>query len=180
MLYPALAIFSMVACSRLPFGKPSLRTGLCFFMRVTGLPAPSAAAANSFLLFSHLAEANALPAGNSIHPPAGRPSTLHLNFSAQQRRNRRRVQNAFGLLNPFVQRGWRVVVQHRNGLLSEDGPGVDALVDKVNGATGHLDAVIERLFPRFQTRKRGQQSRMNVDHPFGKRTEKIAFQYPHE
>src|SRR5438067_1897617 len=33
MLYPALAIFSMVACSRLPFGNPSLRTRLVFFMR---------------------------------------------------------------------------------------------------------------------------------------------------
>src|SRR6266699_3816757 len=100
MLYPALAIFSMVACSRLPFGKPSLRTGLFFFMRTIPLRASARIhlpcllhgrdwitdarpprQRTLFLLFSHLADANSPPAGNSTHAPAERPSTLHLNFS---------------------------------------------------------------------------------------------------
>src|SRR6266516_3043934 len=52
MLYPALAIFSMVACSRLPFGNPSLRTCLVFFMRKI----PLGASARIHLLSSSFRE----------------------------------------------------------------------------------------------------------------------------
>ena len=49
--------------------------------------------------------------------------------------------------------------------LQDDRPGVDALVDEVDGDPGDLDAVLERLPDRVEARERRQQRRVDVDDP---------------
>jgi hypothetical protein len=90
------------------------------------------------------------------------------------------IQVPFDLLNAGVQGCGGVVVMHGNGLLGDDGAGIDSLVDKMNGATGHFYTVIEGLFPGFQTGKGGQKRGVDVDDAVGKSAEEFAFEDAHE
>ena len=74
----------------------------------------------------------------------------------------------------------RVVVEHRHGLLADDGAGIHARVHEMHRATRHLHAVIQRLLPCFQTGKRRQQRRMDVHDAAFKRAQEITLQHPHE
>ena len=59
-------------------------------------------------------------------------------------------------------------VRQLDRALQDDRPGVDALVDEVDGDAEDLDAVVDRLLDRVETRERRQQRRMDVDHPVRK------------
>ena len=50
-----------------------------------------------------------------------------------------------------------VVIEHGHGLLANDRPGVHAGIHVMHRAAGKFHAVIQRLFPGIQTRKRRQQ-----------------------
>ena len=60
-------------------------------------------------------------------------------------------------------------IRQLDGPLQDHRPAVDALVDEVDGDAEHLDPVVDRLLDRLQARKRGQQRRVHVDDPPGKR-----------
>ena len=67
------------------------------------------------------------------------------------------IEVPLGLLDAGVEGGGGVVVVHRDGLLGYDGAGVDALIDEMDGAAGDFDAVIEGLFPCFESREGGEE-----------------------
>src|SRR5258708_36268333 len=52
--------------------------------------------------------------------------------------------------------------------LQDDGAGVEIFVDKVDGASGELDAVIEGLLLRFEAGEGRQERRVNIDDALGK------------
>jgi hypothetical protein len=87
---------------------------------------------------------------------------------------------AFLLLDSIVECGRGVVVEDRDGLLDEDGTGIDPFVDEVHCATGDFDAMIQRLFPGIQPGKGRQQGWMDVEHASGKSAEESGFQDAHE
>ena len=55
------------------------------------------------------------------------------------------------MLDAGVEGGGGVVVMNRDGLLGDDGAGVDALIDEMDGAAGDFHAVIEGLFPCLES-----------------------------
>ena len=67
------------------------------------------------------------------------------------------VEVPLGLLDAGVEGGGGVVIVNGDGLLGDDGAGVDALIDEMNGAAGDFDAVIEGLFPCFESREGGEE-----------------------
>ena len=95
-------------------------------------------------------------------------------------------RHAFGIefmlrrMNPGVQTGWDILVQHRDGLLADDGARIHPRVHKMDGAACHFHAMLKRLPPGFKSGKRREQRRMNIHNPALKRAEKIAFQNAHE
>src|SRR5918995_2045400 len=54
------------------------------------------------------------------------------------------------------------------GLLRDDRPGVDALVDEVDGHAHHAHPVVDRLLYRVQPGERRQERRVHVDEPPGR------------
>src|SRR4051812_26176358 len=64
------------------------------------------------------------------------------------------IQFMLGGLDSRVQRFGGVGIQHRDGLLADNGAGIDTGIHEVDGATGDLYPIIERLFPGFQSGKR--------------------------
>src|ERR1700676_5224020 len=60
-----------------------------------------------------------------------------------------------------------VVVVNRDNALQDDDAVVEVLVDEVNRAAGHLDAVIEGLLLGVEAREGGQQGRVNVEDAVG-------------
>ena len=64
--------------------------------------------------------------------------------------------------------------------LEDDRPRVDALVDEVDRGAGELDAVVERLPLRVETRERRKQRRMDVQDAAGERADEPAREDPHE
>jgi hypothetical protein len=60
-------------------------------------------------------------------------------------------------LDPRVEGLGGVIGLDRNRFLSDDGPGVDPLVDEVDRAAGHPDPPRQRLLDRTLTRERGQE-----------------------
>src|ERR1700742_2795738 len=75
----------------------------------------------------------------------GRLSSTPGHAAGGQRFQNIHQQPSFDDLDPLMQSGFVVVVEDRNGLLGQDRPGVGARVDKMHGATGHLDAVRQGL-----------------------------------
>ena len=63
--------------------------------------------------------------------------------------------------------------------LEDDRTGIDAGVEEVNGDPEHLDAVVERLLDDVQARERGQQRRMDVDHPLRERVQERRIEQAH-
>ena len=90
------------------------------------------------------------------------------------------IEGGFNPLDPLVKRRRRVRRQNRNGVLCDDRSAVDALVDEMHRAAGDFHAVIEGLFPGFQSRKRGKQGGMNVDDSIRESAEEFTFQDAHE
>jgi hypothetical protein len=90
------------------------------------------------------------------------------------------VEVPFGLLDAGVEGGGGVVVMHGDGLLGDDGAGIDALIDEMDGAAGDFDAVIEGLFPGFEAGEGGQQGRVDIDDAVGEGAKEFAFQDAHE
>ena len=83
-------------------------------------------------------------------------------------------------LDACMQRLRRVILKDRNRLLDDDRPGVRARIDEVHGDARHLAAVVQRLRPAVDARKRGQQRRMNVQHPVRERRQQLRFHDAHE
>ena len=83
-------------------------------------------------------------------------------------------------VNPLNQTVGRIIIEHRDSLLTDDRAGIHAGVHKMHRATRHLYAVVQCLFPCFQTWKRRQQRWMNVHNAPFERAQEIALQYPHE
>src|SRR5260370_28853834 len=52
--------------------------------------------------------------------------------------------------------------------LQDDGAGVEIFVDKVDGASGELDAVVEGLLLRFEAGEGRQERRVNIEDALGK------------
>ena len=74
----------------------------------------------------------------------------------------------FLLQNAGRQRVFVVGVEHRNSLLHDDRAVVEFLVHKMHGAAGNFHSVSEGLLLRFESGKRGQQRRMDVENPLRK------------
>src|SRR5580698_1743633 len=55
-------------------------------------------------------------------------------------------------------------LQYRNGTLQEDDPVIEMLIDKVNGAAGDFDAVVEGLLLSVEARKCWQKRGMDVEY----------------
>lgn len=55
-----------------------------------------------------------------------------------------------GGVNALMQCLWRVVVQNGNSFLADDRPGIHARIHEMDRAAGHFNAMVERLFPRFE------------------------------
>jgi hypothetical protein len=55
-----------------------------------------------------------------------------------------------------------VVIKHRDNALRDDWATVESLINKVNGTTGPLDAVLQYLSMSVKSGKRRQQTRMNI------------------
>src|SRR5437588_1544445 len=83
------------------------------------------------------------------HAPA-----LHCDAAFSQSADHFGIEPPFTFLNALVQRRRRVFRQNRDRFLSDDWPAINTLIDEMNGAAGDLHAVIERLLPGFQARKR--------------------------
>ena len=67
----------------------------------------------------------------------------------------------------------RCAVRQVDRALEDDRPGVDALVDEVDGDAEDLDAVGERLLDRADARERRQQRGMDVDDALGEAAEEV-------
>jgi len=85
-----------------------------------------------------------------------------------------------GSMNPLVERLGRVGVQHGHGLLPNDWTAIHPSIDKMHRATGCLHAMVQSLFPRFETGKRGKQRWVDVNDPIGKGVQQTAFDDAHE
>jgi len=109
------------------------------------------------------------------HPPA-----LHDKISSRYCRHAFGIKLVFRRVNAFVQRGCSIIVQDRNGLLRDDGAGIDASIHEMHRAARDFDAAIQCLFPRFKARERRQQGRMDVDNPSLECAEKVTLQDAHE
>jgi hypothetical protein len=111
---------------------------------------------------------------------ADTPPTLDSEPLLSQGGDSLRVKGMFRLLDTGMKCFWGILIQHRNALLGENGTCVDTLIDQVDGASGDLDPIIQRLLPRFQPGKGGQERRMNVNYPVLKDSQKLAFQNTHK
>ena len=81
--------------------------------------------------------------------------------------HRPRQEAVFDAVNTLFDIGNGVRIRKLQRLLKDDGAGIDALVDEMDGHPGDLHAVLDRLLDRTQAGKGGQQRRMNVDDPPG-------------
>src|SRR5436190_1429378 len=88
-------------------------------------------------------------------PPAG---GVELHLPAREQAYRLRQQAMLDLMDAFLDGGdvTRVCRFEREGLLQDDRPAVDALVDEVDGDPEHLHPVVERLLDRAQAGEGGQ------------------------
>lgn len=84
------------------------------------------------------------------------------------------------LLDAGVEGGGGIVVEDGDGGLSDDGPGVHAGVDEMDGAAGDFDAMGEGLFPRADAGERGEERGMDVDDALREGREHAVFDDAHE
>ena len=75
--------------------------------------------------------------------------------------------------NPRRERLRRVIVLDRHHRLQNNRPGIETLVHEMHRAARKFRAVFERLPLRFESRKRRQQRRMNVQDAVRKRANEI-------
>jgi len=73
----------------------------------------------------------------------------------------------------------RVVVANGDGGLQDDGAGVESLVHEMHGASREFRAVLEGLALGFESRKRGQERRMNIQDASAKSLHKIGREQSH-
>jgi len=107
-------------------------------------------------------------------------AALHGNFAAGNGADAFRVKFVFGGVDALMQARGGVMVENGYGLLADDGAGIHAGVHKMHGAAGDFHAVVERLFPGFESGKGGQQRGVDVHDAAFKRTQKITLQDAHE
>ena len=86
----------------------------------------------------------------------------------------------FRRVNALVQCCRRILIKHRHRLLADNGPGVHTGIDEMDGATGDFHALIQRLFPGFQSGEGGQQRGVNINDAAFKGAQKIALKHAHE
>ena len=77
-------------------------------------------------------------------------------------------QPALHGLDVLVQRLLVVLGLHDHGLLRDDRPRVHPRIHEMHGRPGHLGPELQSVGHGPDTRERGQQCRMSVDHPVGK------------
>src|SRR5262249_14301537 len=87
----------------------------------------------------------------------------NLDLAARDAGDHIRIQTSFYLFDALVQAGFRVVVEHGYGFLSEDRPVVDLERRDVHGAAGDLHAERQRVSHRVPALERRQQRRVRVD-----------------
>ena len=83
-------------------------------------------------------------------------------------------------LDALVERTLVVVVAHVDRALGEDRPGVDAVVDDVDGAARDLDSVGDGIAHRVGARERRKQGGMGVDDAAGEGVHEGRTEDPHE
>lgn len=74
----------------------------------------------------------------------------------------------------------RVVVEHGDGALCDDGAAVERLVNEVDGAAAYLDAVFDGLALRVEAREGWQQARMDVQYATAKNFYELRREQAHE
>jgi hypothetical protein len=111
---------------------------------------------------------------------AQRASALHQHLTARQSGDARGIKLVLRLLNARVQSFRSVGIQHRHRFLAQDRPGINTGIDQMDGATGHFNAVIESLFPCFQTRERRQERGVDIDDAAFEGAEERAFKDAHK
>ena len=102
------------------------------------------------------------------------------NLACGQRGDHARIKPVLGFLDARMQFLGRIAGEYGDSFLRDDRAGVDALIHKMHRTTSELHAVIQRLFPRFQAGKGGQQGGVNVDDTAGERAQKLPLQDAHE
>src|SRR5690349_19721546 len=80
------------------------------------------------------------------------PPSPHAHLSPRQAADNRRIQLMFRRLDALVKRFWSVLVEDGDGGLRNNRSGIHPGINKMHRASGHLDSMLQRLFPRFQTR----------------------------
>jgi hypothetical protein len=88
-----------------------------------------------------------------------------LDGPGREQRDGPREQPMLDGLDPLAQARLIVAGQHRDGLLRDDRPAVERLVDEVDGDAGDRDAVPERIADGVRPGERRQQRRMRVQDP---------------
>src|SRR3954471_9689047 len=92
-----------------------------------------------------------------------------------------RQQTVLDLVNPILDRGDVPRIRiNREGLLQDDRPRVDALVDEVHSHPHLLDAVVERLLDRMQAGEGRKQRRVHVDDASGEAPDERRPEQLHE
>ena len=83
-------------------------------------------------------------------------------FPVEERLNPFGVKFMSFRMNPFRQGFFVVGLFDGNNRLPDDRTGVDPLIDEVQGATGDLGAVVQRLTDRMKPGKGGKERGMNI------------------
>ena len=94
--------------------------------------------------------------------------------------DRHRVDPVLLLEDPGGERLLRVVLVHRYDRLHDDRPGVDPLVEEVDGAPREPDAVPQRLRRPVGPGEGGEQRRVDVEDPVRERAKEDRRHHPHE
>src|SRR3954452_8955601 len=88
---------------------------------------------------------------------------VHSHLPPGYQTHRSRQQLVLDLLDPLLHDGEGPRIRKLVGLLKDDRPAVDPLIDEMHGYSGNFYPVLERLLDHVEARKRRQQCRMDVD-----------------
>jgi hypothetical protein len=84
-----------------------------------------------------------------------------------------------GQLNASVERLGGVVRENRDAFLSDDGAGIHAGVNEMDGASGFRNLRTERLFPRSETWEGWEQRGVNIDDALRKSVQQRRLDHAH-
>src|SRR4051794_5110894 len=94
--------------------------------------------------------------------------------------HRPRQEPVLDLVDPLLDRGDVARIRKLEGLLQDDRPAVDALVDEVDGHSPDPHAVLDRLLDRPYAGERRQQRGVHVDDPSLEATDELGPEDLHE